>query len=90
MDEITQTVDALKKAGLPGEAETLRQVITRQYQRHGYTPWTPGKPLPVETMAFLIRNWVKVFDIPIMYREWPQDGYKLLVAALKLEIRLAP
>ena len=89
MDEITQTVDALKKANLPAEAHILNDVIRRQYQRHGYIPWTPGKPLPVETMAFLIRNWVKVFDIPIMYREWPQDGYKLLVAALKLEIRLS-
>lgn len=89
MDEITQAVEALKKANLPGEAETLRQVITRQYQRHGYTPWMTDKRLPVETLAFLIRNWVKVFDIPIFYREWPQDGHKLLVAALKLEIRLS-
>lgn len=89
MDEITQIEEALKKAGLPGEAAIVHDVIRRQYQRRGYTPWDPGQPLPIVTMAMLIRNWVKVFDIPVWYREWPQDGYRLLVGALKLEVRSA-
>jgi len=89
MDEITQAVQALKDAALPREAFVLNDVIRRQYQRRGHTPWNPGKPLPVDTIAFLIRNWVRVFDIPIMYREWPQDGHTLLMAAFKLQIRVS-
>lgn len=89
MDEITQVEEALKRAGLPGEAAVVNDVIRRQYARHGYKPWVTDRPLPVETLAHLIRNWVKVFDIPVYYREWPQDGHKMLMGAFKMEIRLS-
>jgi hypothetical protein len=89
MNEIEQIAVALEDAGMKQAAYQLRDVIGRQHQRRGITPWTPAGKLPVQTMAETVRNWVRVFDIPIYYREWPQVGYSLLLAVFKLEARYA-
>ena len=85
MNEIEQAVKALRDAGHERAAREVADVVTRQYQRRGLTPWTPTKPLPAITIAETIRNWVQVFDIPIFYRGWQESGYHMLMGAFLIQ-----